>query len=159
MKRITLQTISLLLVAVFSVLVPTGASAQNTSTATLPAEHPNTSSVAQAESKTIADRFENTKIDIQRRIKRAYFPPKSNESHHIVVQFHVHRHGELSNLHVVLSSGIFICDQAALKAVENAAPFRPLPEGAKDEEAFEMTFDYNVFADPQGQAIKHLPSP
>lgn len=84
--------------------------------------------------------------DLQRRIKRAWFPPKGNESKRVVVQFKIHKGGELSNLRIDHSSGLAIADQAALKAVENAAPFRPLPAGADDSVDIQFTFDYNVFA-------------
>jgi TonB family protein len=83
--------------------------------------------------------------DLQRRIKRAWFPPKGNESKRVVVVFKVHRGGELSNLRIDHSSGVAVADQAALKAVENAAPFRPLPAGASDDVDIQFTFDYNVF--------------
>jgi TonB family protein len=141
----------LLLVAV---LLPACACAQERSTPTSLGEH--AKSVPKDEGQTKTDIFEKFKIEIQDRIKRAYFPPKGNESQHIVVQFHVHRHGEVSDVRLVRASGIEICDRAALKAVENAAPFRPLPEGAKEEEVFEITLDYNAFSLPPGQAVKHL---
>jgi len=83
--------------------------------------------------------------DLQRRIKRAWFPPKGNESKRVVVVFKVHKGGELSNLRLDHSSGVAVADQAALKAVENAAPFRPLPAGANDDVDIQFTFDYNVF--------------
>lgn len=83
--------------------------------------------------------------DLQRRIKRAWFPPKGNESKRVMVVFKVHRGGEMSNLRLDHSSGLAIADQAALKAVENAAPFRPLPPGAPDDVDIQFTFDYNVF--------------
>lgn len=84
--------------------------------------------------------------DLQRRIKRAWFPPKGNESKRVVVVFKVHRGGELSHLRLDKSSGVAVADEAALKAVENAAPFRPLPAGAPDDVDIQFTFDYNVFA-------------
>ncbi len=84
--------------------------------------------------------------DLQRRIKRAWFPPKGNESKRVVVVFKVHSNGTMSNLRLVTSSGAAIADQAALKAVENAAPFRPLPDGAPSDVDIQFTFDYNVFA-------------
>jgi TonB family protein len=83
--------------------------------------------------------------DLQRRIKRAWFPPKGNESKRVVVVFKVHRGGELSNLRIDHSSGVAVADAAALKAVENAAPFRPLPAGASEDVDIQFTFDYNVF--------------
>ncbi len=84
--------------------------------------------------------------DLQRRIKRAWFPPKGNESKRVSVVFKIHRDGQMSNLRLDKSSGLAIADQAALKAVENAAPFRPLPPGAPDDVDIQFTFDYNVFA-------------
>ncbi|HMX47860.1 MAG TPA: energy transducer TonB, partial [Candidatus Obscuribacter sp.] len=83
--------------------------------------------------------------DLQRRIKRAWFPPKGNESKRVKVIFKVHKDGQMTNLRMLISSGLTIADQAALKAVENAAPFRPLPDGAPDDVDIEFTFDYNVF--------------
>ena len=40
-----------------------------------------------------------------------------------------------------------IDDRAALKAVEDSAPFRPLPEHAPPSVDIEFTFDYNVFGE------------
>jgi TonB family protein len=82
--------------------------------------------------------------DLQRRIKRAWFPPRGIESHRVVVVFKVHEHGELSNLRVTQSSGVATHDQAALAAVENASPFRPLPRGASEPVDIQFTFDYNI---------------
>jgi TonB family protein len=83
--------------------------------------------------------------DLQRRIKRAWFPPKGNESKRIVVLFKIHHDGSLSNLRIEHSSGVQVADLAALTAVKNAAPFRPLFPEKKDIEGVEFTFDYNVF--------------
>jgi TonB family protein len=83
--------------------------------------------------------------DLQRRIKRAWYPPKGNESKRVKVMFKVHKDGQVTNLRMLVSSGLAIADQAALKAIENAAPFRPLPDGADDAVDIEFTFDYNVF--------------
>ena len=80
--------------------------------------------------------------DLQRRIKRAWFPPKGGESKRIKVGFEVHRGGEIAKLSVIDSSGDAVADQSALKAVENASPFRPLPAGAKDDIKIQFTFDY-----------------
>lgn len=83
--------------------------------------------------------------DLQRRIKRAWFPPRGQESRKVVVIFKVHSGGELSDLRIERSSGVAIADQAALAAVQNAAPFRPLPAGAPSVVDIQFTFDYNVF--------------
>lgn len=88
--------------------------------------------------------------DLQRRIKRAWFPPSQMESKRVVVLFKIHTNGELTNLRLDHSSGFALADQAALKAVENAAPFRPLPKGSADDVDIQFTFDYNVFSGGTG---------
>jgi len=85
--------------------------------------------------------------DLQRRIKRAWLPPKGHEGDRVVVQFRIHKGGELSNPSISHSSGVAIADQAALMAIENSAPFAPLPPGTKENCEFQFTFDYNVFGD------------
>ena len=84
--------------------------------------------------------------ELQRRIKRSWFPPKDTESKRVQVIFKVHRDGSLSHLRLERSSGLAIADQAALKAIEDAAPFHPLPAGAPEDVDIQFTFDYNVFA-------------
>lgn len=83
--------------------------------------------------------------DLQRRIKRAWFPPHVGRSKRIRVIFKLSRDGRLQNLRMATSSGLEVADQAALKAVENAAPFLPLPKGSPEDVDIEFTFDYNVF--------------
>ncbi len=83
--------------------------------------------------------------DLQRRIKKHWFPPKGNESKRVMVIFKVHTDGTMSNLRIDRSSGVAVADKAALDAVENAAPFRPLPAGAPQDVDIQFTFDYNVF--------------
>lgn len=82
--------------------------------------------------------------DLQRRIKKAWFPPRGQESRRVVVIFKIHSQGELSDLRIDRSSGVASADQAALQAVQNAAPFRPLPNGAPAVVDIQFTFDYNV---------------
>jgi TonB family protein len=83
--------------------------------------------------------------NLQRRIKRAWFPPRSAECKRVTVKFKVHSDGAVTDLLLVNSSGIAQVDKAALKAVANAAPMRPLPEGAPSDVDIQFTFDYNVF--------------
>ncbi len=83
---------------------------------------------------------------LQRRIKRNWYPPKCPDSKKITVRFNIMRDGSLRNLKLVNSSGVSINDQAALKAVSNAAPFAPLPEGSPEDVDIEFKFDYNVFS-------------
>jgi TonB family protein len=89
--------------------------------------------------------FTSYMLDLQRRIKRAWFPPPNTQSRRVTVLFKIHTNGELSNLRVEKSSGLALYDNAALRAVENAAPFRPLPLHADENVDIQFTFDYNVF--------------
>ncbi len=81
-------------------------------------------------------------LDVSRRIKRAWFPPRGNENHLITVSFRVRNNGEMTDLRIQKSSGIPIADQAALKAVSNASPFRPLPPGCPESVPIDFRFDY-----------------
>lgn len=83
--------------------------------------------------------------DLQRRIKRSWFPPKGHESKRIMVFFKLNRDGKMSGLRLEQSSGIPVADQAALLAVSKASPFRPLPQGAPSNVDIQFTFDYNLF--------------
>ena len=82
--------------------------------------------------------------ELERRVKRAWFPPKGNESKTVIVTFTILRSGYVSDLRIEHSCGVSIVDDAALKAVRNAQPFRPPPEGAKDPVNCEFTFDYKA---------------
>lgn len=82
--------------------------------------------------------------DLQRRIKRAWIPPRGARSRRVKVVFRIHTHGDLSDLKIVMSSGEALQDQAALKAVETAAPFSRLPARSPETVDIEFTFDYNV---------------
>jgi TonB family protein len=83
--------------------------------------------------------------ELQRRIKRAWKPPRGNESKRVIVTFMIGKNGELSKLAVKGGSGFPLADKAALLAVQAAAPFARLPEGAPPSVDIEFTFDYNVF--------------
>lgn len=82
--------------------------------------------------------------DAERKVKRNWFPPKCSTKV-VSVSFRINAQGDVSHIRIVKSSETAIADQAALKAVENAAPYRKLPEGARSYEDFAFTFDYNVF--------------
>lgn len=84
--------------------------------------------------------------ELQRRIKLNWDPPKGNESKTVVLLFKVARDGRLLSCRVHKSSGLPTADQAALKAVELTAPFRPLPADFKGQSIdIQFTFDYRVF--------------
>ncbi|HEY9793968.1 MAG TPA: energy transducer TonB [Candidatus Obscuribacterales bacterium] len=82
--------------------------------------------------------------DLQRRLKKHWFPPQNSEFKNAVVSFKVHSGGELSDLKLVRSSGQALIDNVALKAVEDAAPYRPLPTGAPEHLDIRFTFPTRV---------------
>jgi len=84
--------------------------------------------------------------ELQRRIKLNWDPPKGNESKTVVLLFKIAKDGRLLSCRVSKSSGLPSADQAALKAVELTAPFRPLPADFKGQNIdIQFTFDYRVF--------------
>lgn len=83
--------------------------------------------------------------ELQRRIKRAWRPPRGNESKRVVVTFKITHSGELQDLVVKKGSGFEPADKAALLAIQEASPFARLPQGAPRAVDIEFTFDYNVF--------------
>ena len=83
--------------------------------------------------------------ELQRRIRRAWRPPRGNESKRVILTFKIRKDGELSDLRLKIGSGFEPSDKAALLAVQSAAPFTRLPVGAPNIVDIEFTFDYNVF--------------
>ena len=84
--------------------------------------------------------------ELQRRIKLNWDPPKGNESKTVVLLFKIAKDGRLLSCRVNRSSGLPSADQAALKAVELTAPFKPLPADFKGQSIdIQFTFDYRVF--------------
>ncbi len=84
--------------------------------------------------------------EVQKRIKRNWFPPRGAESLTLTLKFKVLKDGKLGGIKLVRSSGIAAADDAAKTAITNSAPFPPLPKGAGDDVDIKFTFDYNVFS-------------
>lgn len=82
---------------------------------------------------------------LQRLIKSRWHPPKAPEASHVKALFVISREGNMTRLRLSRSSGLAIADQAALRAIEEAAPFPPLPANSPDEVTIEFSFDYNVY--------------
>ena len=84
--------------------------------------------------------------DLHDRIKRRWEPPRGNESKRVVLLFKIAKDGRLLSVSMVKSSGLPAADKAAISAVENAAPFKPLPPELRGSNVeIQFTFDYNVF--------------
>ena len=83
---------------------------------------------------------------MQRKVKKAWFPPRGNESNKIVVAFKAHRDGTVTGIKMVTSSGVAVADQAAVEAIKQAQPLPPLPAGSPDVIQINFKFDYDVFS-------------
>jgi TonB family protein len=93
--------------------------------------------------------------ELQRRIKKNWNPPRGNESKRVILLFKVSRDGQLLSLRVYKSSSNPENDKAAVQAVRDAAPFRPLPPEYKGRDVdIQFTFDYNVFGIGQAQMMQ-----
>ena len=89
--------------------------------------------------------------ETQGSIKKVWFPPKCTEGVEPVLLFKVKRNGSRSDLRLAKTCGLQLSDEAALKAVETAPAFSPLPDGAPDTIEFRQCFRYNVFGDGKGK--------
>jgi len=84
---------------------------------------------------------ENAYSDYLRRsIWEAWSSPRGHEPPPIIVFFKVDRNGNLNDLSIKKSSGDVDADNAALEAVKNVAPFKPLPTSTIDDATVQFTF-------------------
>ena len=89
--------------------------------------------------------LETWAAETQESIKKVWFPPKCTEPVEPVLLFKVKRNGSRSDLRIAKTSGLKIADEAALKAVNTAPTFSPLPDGAPETLEFRQSFSYLVF--------------
>lgn len=99
--------------------------------------------------------FDKYMAELQRRIRRHWFPPKDPLSKVAVVTFVVARDGTMTGLRLSRRTGNELSDQAALRAVEDAAPFPPLPAGSPPTVDIEFTFTYQVYGN-DGTSFRRL---
>ncbi len=81
---------------------------------------------------------------LQTKLKQCWFAPRRQDNKRVVVRFGINRFGGLSHLRLDHSSSDTAADQSALQAVQNAAPFKPLPAGLPDELDAQFVFGYGV---------------
>jgi tetratricopeptide (TPR) repeat protein len=112
--------------------------------------HPNKPEEAKSNSKPAKAEvdFGPYMADIQKRIKKVWNAPKDELSRNIQVLFDIHADGHISQLRLAPSADTVLpnpaAGQAALRAVRQSAPFRPLPNGAPESVAIQFNFAYNV---------------
>lgn len=82
---------------------------------------------------------------LQLRVKQQWIPGLTQYSRRTVVYFVVSRSGQVNSIQIGQPSGSSVTDEAALSAVERAAPFAPLPTGyTKDYINIKFTFNITV---------------
>ncbi len=81
--------------------------------------------------------------DVQRYVKRHWFPPTGLEFQPITLSFKILPDGNINNLTLSRSSGDPQLDQMALRAVQSSAPLRPLPDGVPDSIDMQFSLDCN----------------
>lgn len=93
-------------------------------------------------------------------IKRNWNPINDSTSYSTIVLFKVSKNGEISNCHVVKSSGNNDKDNRAIESVNKASPLAPFPAGANLQQIdIQFTFDYNVVGkQSQGDTSKDYQS-
>ncbi|MEH1934798.1 MAG: TonB family protein [Nostoc sp.] len=83
---------------------------------------------------------------LQQRVKQEWLPGVSESSRRTVLNFTLNRSGQISNLKIAQTSGFSVTDQAALNAIQRAAPFAPLPTGYSSNHIhIQFTFDINIY--------------
>lgn len=86
--------------------------------------------------------------ELSNRIKRNWHPPKEMTSNKVVVWFQIGRDGHLLAWEIKQFSGSTEVDTAAVDAIENSLPFKPIPSTYKGNcVEILFTFDYNVQAE------------
>jgi TonB family protein len=69
-----------------------------------------------------------------------WLSPKGHQPPLVVVSCIVDRNGNPNNLNIKKSSGDAEADNAALEAIKNAAPFKPLPSDTNSTAEIQFTF-------------------
>jgi outer membrane biosynthesis protein TonB len=82
---------------------------------------------------------------LQRRLKRAWVPPKGLPNEQVTVLFKIAKTGEVSKIRLETAGRDDMWARAALHAVDNATPFRRLPDGIESAE-LGYRFGYFSFA-------------
>ena len=84
--------------------------------------------------------------ETQRNIYMNWHPLKSDEKKRVILMFKIAKDGKLLSCDVYKSSGNYAADKAAIQAVEETAPFKPLPSEFEGQSIdVQFLFDYNVF--------------
>lgn len=92
--------------------------------------------------------------ELKTRIHAAWHPPRGNDTKRVVLRFRMKHEGTLDGVWIEDSSGEAGTDDAAIRAIVETFPFKPLPDTIPEEKIdIQFTFDYKVFGDlpPSGE--------
>ena len=88
-----------------------------------------------------SDYMDNVRI----KIAKAWTPPDTMESGHVVVKFKVDRKGEIFDAEVINSSGNELYDESTLEALKKSAPFDNFPQSSnRDYITIKYDFETSV---------------
>lgn len=82
--------------------------------------------------------------EIKRRVKRNWDPSYSSQEQTTYLTFNVQKNGQITDLQITKSSGSEKLDQESVAAVQNSAPFAPLPADFPLEK-LEIEFSFNIY--------------
>jgi len=90
-------------------------------------------------------------LDTQQRIRKVWFPPKCIPQDEPMVLFKVDRSGQRSAVRLGRKGRESYADEAALKAVNQSAPFTALPDGSPASIEIRQCFHSSVRGDGRGK--------
>lgn len=79
---------------------------------------------------------------VEDRVSECWSPTQKDRGEHVVVTFKIKPSGDVADVQLSGSSEVATADAAALEAVQNAAPFPPLPQG--NDQSIEVCFDFQA---------------
>ncbi len=88
-------------------------------------------------------------VDLEKQVLGKWFPPPGIKAYKAVkVEMRIRKDGRLSRTSMTKSSQILVVNEAAVNAVNKAAPFKPFPDSlkGKDFATFEVKFDKSDIA-------------
>ena len=82
--------------------------------------------------------------EIKRRVKQNWNPSYSSQEQTTYLTFNIQKNGQITDLQVTKSSGSATLDRESVAAVQNSAPFDPLPPDFPLE-VLEIEFSFNIY--------------
>ena len=82
--------------------------------------------------------------EIKRRVRRNWNPNHRREEYTTYLSFNIEKNGQITGLRVTQSSGSPEVDRETMDAVQNSAPFAPLPAGFPLD-VLEVQFGFNIY--------------